>query len=147
MPFPAMRLRATDLAWAAGILDGEGYIGIQFRGGKVYGTHQVAVVVVNSSRNMVERLLALFGGSVCRQGKLWAWSAGQAAAANMLERCRRYMVGKADQAWLALEFLAQRQVIRGNRREGRGSPSISDEERALREGFRLALKGLHGGNR
>ena len=75
MPFPAIgsrtvqKPRPTDLAWAAGILDGEGSIGICVDN----TVHRLFVTVTNSDRRILNRFVELFAGYITRQRDCWSW--------------------------------------------------------------------------
>ena len=101
--------------------------------------YQVTVSISNTRLPNLEVLQKQFGGSIhkfpsrpkCQPA--WQWHLGEGGAANFLEQIRPYLRDKADQAWLALEFLAQKTP-------GRRGVRLSDEEVALREGFYWAVK-------
>jgi hypothetical protein len=104
-------------AWAAGFIDGEGCIYIHRFRVRRYARHYYALVVsVGQSgkhgRMCLERLQESYGGRVYHHGpdrranrqEKWNWSIRTAAAAEFLARIRPYLIVKADQADVALEF-------------------------------------------
>ncbi len=103
-------MREIDLAWAAGIVDGEGSIGV-YSGGR-HGTRRVQYAlrlsVVNCDPRMLLRLREMFGGGLkprtnVRRNK-WEWAVYSTSAGRVIKMLQPYLVCKADQAALALEF-------------------------------------------
>lgn len=111
-------MKDTDIAWAAGIIDGEGciYIGRQQGGtfGRVNVSHRMYVKVTMCHRPTLEALRAIFGmGSVHHQDKAterrndsYSWWVGARQAEQLLLWVRPYLVTKAIEADIALEFMA-----------------------------------------
>jgi hypothetical protein len=116
---PALHVRYVLLvqdqlsnAWAAGFIDGEGCITIRHARGRYY---QVLVTVGQSGptgKAGLDRLSCLFGGSV-RQAparKLgqyldaWTWGIVSLQADACLRRIRPFLVVKAAEADIALQF-------------------------------------------
>ncbi len=92
------------LAWAAGVLDGEGCIYL------VRGGH-LNITVGNTNLDMVERLFKIFGygrpkllraPSRRRYRPFWVWHVSSKQAAEVLEAVLPYLVAKKEQARLAL---------------------------------------------
>jgi len=69
-----MNLTDTELAYLAGIIDGEGHIGVHEAG------TTVAIQVTNTSKELMDWLLSKLGGNVAPREKLgghkqlWVWS-------------------------------------------------------------------------
>lgn len=102
----------TDLAWAAGIIDGEGCIMLCFNGaGPNYGKyHQVRLVVTNTNAPMIRRLRVLFGGNLskCKKAKETyrqkvQWTVSGKLAGECLRSVLPYMVSKQPEARLAIQ--------------------------------------------
>lgn len=116
----------TDHAWAAGFLDGEGYIGLQRRNpscgvrrsgpqaGRVRRDGMSWQLIITASQinpAPIQRLVDLYGGvkTLCRRsgrGKsdYWRWRISSNQALTALEWMLPYFVGKADVAKAAVSF-------------------------------------------
>jgi hypothetical protein len=107
---PRLTPSASDLAYLAGIIDGEGTIGI-YRGGAPYSYH-LALVVTNTHRPMLEWVHARIGGSLVRATRQtlrhkqgWQVVLVQARAASVIRLCRPFLIVKAPQADLGMQFI------------------------------------------
>ena len=137
-----MGVNLYSLQYLAGFFDGEGSIFVTPAGGR----YPVYVSISNTYKPVLDEFARRFGGKVIlgrqkenyKQIYLWCITTNKALAC--IRTLRPYLIEKAPQAWLALEYWEQRTR---QARTGR-----SDEELALREGYRLALqnsKRLHFG--
>jgi len=103
----------VEIAWAAGFFDGEGYIGIS-RGyfvDKRWGPyHHMKISASQRIRLPLDRLVAIFGGSVCKANtrELYLWTCTTRGAARALEAMLPYLTVKRDQALVALGFQRRR---------------------------------------
>lgn len=106
--------KETDHAWAAGILDGEGYIGIQARS-YLGGYYSLGVIVGQSGTEMPEmlaRLQQMYGGKISgpkphtMPGRLprYSWSIWTAQAEKFLRLVAPYVVHKRAKVALALQY-------------------------------------------
>lgn len=103
--------RDTDLAWAAGIIDGEGCISLN-------NEHRVQyllrISVTNTDLRMLTRLRDLFGGSVCGPLKRykvhhkdrWVWDIKASKAESAIRAMFPYFVTKKQEAELGLQARA-----------------------------------------
>jgi len=110
--------RLTELAYVAGLFDGEGcvVIGKRVQARKrrpPYVQHILMVSVANTNRPALDRLREMFGGCIITEKMKYAhhtqgytWSITSLRAARFLRRIRRYVRIKADQVNLALRFQA-----------------------------------------
>lgn len=111
--------RSHRLAWAAGFIDGDGFITIQNRttkhGDKVYKGHYLRVGACQASILPLEELQNLFGGSIRpknsgpnREGynrkPQWIWTLSTAEASEALTQLLPFLLHKKRVALLALEF-------------------------------------------
>lgn len=132
-------MNSHDLAYFAGLLDGEGYIGIGARVSGEYRTRQLILQmrIGMTSESVISWLHTTFGGQVYQHERpphktMWLWSLTQQPAASLLRRVAPYLKVKNTHAWLAQEYLAQRTSFTGK--------SVPIEEQALREGYMLAMR-------
>lgn len=132
----------TDLAWAAGFLDGEGYFGIQRN--KRVGHDQLWIVVTAPQVDPLPllKLRSLFGGAIYhRQSKSIAsadqydWHISNRLAARMLHLLFPYFVLKGPRVDLLLEFDAL--LLR------KGKRRLTDREIAKRDEIANAIKALN----
>jgi len=132
----------TDLAWAAGVIDGEGCIHIRWAKNYLRGSrrHVLAIDVVNTDPRMIEKLKALFGGwigisrrktEVRKVRYIWTISSSRAAA--VLRLVAPYVVTKPEEVQTALTHAA---TVRGSHR-------INKTTLALRKKCRQRLMDLH----
>src|SRR5512143_1215393 len=101
-------LRLEDLAYAAGIIDGEGSLSM----GKTHGYVSMELCVAVTDRGLLEWFVARFGGSSTSWHKanstnrrVYYWSIRQARALHpFLTAIRPYLVIKGPQADVMLAF-------------------------------------------
>lgn len=111
--------RSHKIAWAAGFMDGDGFITIQNRTSKykdkVYTGHYLRVGACQSALAPLEELKKLFGGSVrpkhvggrsdgYNRKPQWVWSLSTAQANEALKEMLPFLLHKRQVALLALEF-------------------------------------------
>lgn len=134
----------TDYAWAAGFIDGEGYLcvarknptyGVRASGPRVGrprrdGTsYSLCLTVVNRNPAPMYRLAELFGGSVitrtrANKSSMYFWRIGHANALSALEAVVPFLIGKKDLATLCISFQQWWGATKGE--NGR---SMTDERR------------------
>lgn len=115
-----LRMSVEDAAYLAGILDGEGYIGIN-KGGHRYG---LAVAVKTTSRELGEWIAGVTG--FCRKLQIrvdkrgdrqtgWEWRVYGHQALQVLATVERYLQVKRQHARLAIEYqclpIAERKAL------------------------------------
>ena len=107
-----------DLAWAAGIIDADGYIGLlnssvkRLSNGKPKRYPDIRVSVDNYDVLMVDKLHSMFdgsrftksGASVNRRKDIQRWMVASKKAESCLRLIVPYLVTKHKQAELALKF-------------------------------------------
>lgn len=112
-PRPPIPTDIADLAWTAGIFDGEGSIQIYRQGRN--GRYSLYVTVGNTDLAMVLTLKRLWAGHVSTRRKvtpttrrpIHTWAAYSLRAEEVLRAVLPYLVTKRTQAEVALEFRAQ----------------------------------------
>lgn len=111
--------KSHQLAWAAGFLDGDGFITIQNRKtkykDKLYTSSYLRVGACQAHLTPLEKLQDLFGGSIrpknCgpnphnyNRKQQWIWTLSTAEAKEALEKMLPYLVHKKEVAMLGIAF-------------------------------------------
>src|SRR5262249_57044888 len=109
----------ADIAWAAGLFDGEGCITFVGNPRTPRLRYNVRINVVVTHRLMIEKVAAVLGGHP-RPKRLrrpypnrrdqWVWQLTGIAAVNALRQMRPHLIGKAEEADLAIEFHWRRKI-------------------------------------
>lgn len=133
----------TDLAYFAGLFDGEGCVVVHVNKStneRRSPQHQLLCQVTMADSPVIQSLKDAFDGNVSiRRAKnplhktLYQWSVTANKAKVFLEAVQPFLRVKKYEAWLGLEFVEQK-----TNRVGNGY--LAEEELALREGFKLALQ-------
>ena len=143
----------TELAYLAGIVDGEGSISVYcYQNYRGIGHHRYSEVfgVVTTDECLTNWIHAHFGGVVyhrppSKQNPKWKdkyeWRASQSEIAVLVPAILPYLVIKEPQAKLLIEF---RSTLAAPGKTGR-SRSISPETMEKRAAICSALKSLHRG--
>lgn len=128
-------LSNTDLAYTAGIVDGDGYIGISKTKGKTYHLgYQMSlrVSVANTDELLIRWLHQYYGGHIRRKKvypnhprPVWAWTVASQVALVFLENILPYLRVKKTQAKVAIRF--QRRKRRGGHYSDKDKIKIWDE--------------------
>jgi hypothetical protein len=138
----------TVLAYFAGILDGEGNVSIERVAPNAKQRthnprHQARVTVVNTSPELIEWLVAHFGGTVqarkidpLKHKQTWAWRLAEIPVLALLKLTLPYLVIKRRQAELVIEFVEGRVNFRGYK-------MITPEELARRDRLWNEIKRLN----
>jgi hypothetical protein len=102
--------RDTDLAWAAGIIDGEGCISLNQEKRTQY---LLRLTVTNTNLLLLTRIQELFGGNICPMKRYqdhwkdrWQWDLKAAKAERALRAVLPYLVAKRQEADIALQARA-----------------------------------------
>jgi len=137
--------KSHRLAWAAGFIDGEGYITISRRKqaykDSVYRGHYLRVGVNHVRKDPLIEMQAIFGGTL-RLDKTpkgnrkprYTWVTNCAAASMCLEQIRPYLKNKGEEAQLGIEFQKRMNDVKYK---------ISDEEYGVRDSFKERLMKLN----
>jgi hypothetical protein len=104
----------TDVAWAAGFVDGEGCVSVckSSRKGQPLPYYRADLVVSNTVREPLDRLASLFGGRVVvtreavgNRKRTFGWkTTGTAHTAEVLRELLPWLTVKREQASLVVEF-------------------------------------------
>lgn len=123
----------TDYAWAAGIIDGEGHIGMtRCKPGvnrRATIGYQIRISVRMTHEPTVKKLRFLFGGTLNRvpsrnpqkHKESYAWYVGDLKTVEVLEKILPYLITKRDQALLVLDY---RKSCYGSHLDGRSLESL-----------------------
>ena len=140
-------------AYVAGVVDGEGYIGVaKTKGtGSMRSTRYAGVLIVgNTSRPSIEELVSVHGiGSVSyrrggeRTKGFYLWAIQSRSARDVLVRIRPYLVVKRAQADLVIEFVDGFESFKGGRPGKFGGQTVSDLELARRSRIYEELRRLN----
>ena len=102
-------MRKVDLAWAGGIVDGEGCIGAYATSGYM----RLKLEVNNIDPRMPQMLYEMFGGTRYlhpaqrpNERQLYRWCAHDALAGRIIAQIYPYLVIKKEQAEIALQIAA-----------------------------------------
>ena len=144
---------ATKLAYLAGVVDGEGCIGIRKtkRTGTWKSTRYAAIVTVGStSRDLIEDLVTAFRvGCVTyrfptkTKRSCYVWTVSSVGARHVLRLLRPYLIVKREQAAVLLEFIDNFDSFKGARPGKKGGLLVSAEELARRERLYQQLRTLN----
>ena len=138
-------MKKTDLAYVAGIIDGEGSISIlrcDNESNKQYKSFKLRVIVTNTNEWLIQWLVFAFGGSIgCRPGKAshqpyFSWTLYGSQGAKFLQLILPYLKLKRPQAEIAITF-QQNKSLRGRRRR-------TEEQKAIEEAQHIVLAKIHG---
>lgn len=105
-------MNATDHAWAAGIIDADGHITIARKASGYYSLTVVVAQAGDTTPPVIARLHEMYGGNLWHSRKvlprrpIWHWQVTSAQAGAVLEQIAPYLVGKAEQGRIALEYRA-----------------------------------------
>lgn len=139
----------TVHAYLAGIIDGEGHIGINrsvtTTQRRTTPRYQPELTIVNSNRRLIDWLHDTFGGSVKDRKKqrdyhkqTWAWKVGDRKAAALLAAVLPYLIAKHAQAEMVVRFFRDATP----RTHGRGV-QMTDEECARRQTIYEGIRALN----
>ena len=139
-------LTETEKAYLAGIFDGEGSVGYYLK--KKTGYHRAQIAIYNSNPSIMQWLREKVGYGSISTSKAskytnWAWICNsKPQVIEILKSIQSYLIIKADQVDLLLEFLDAEQKDRG---VGSGK-RLSKEEIASRNELQDRLKLLKTSN-
>jgi len=112
------RIRLTpqpmELAYLAGLFDGEGYVTIVLSKSERVHQYWLQIGIVNTNRAVLEHMEAVFGVGrlharkpTARSLECWKWQATNRDAAHVLDLLRPYLRIKAEVAGIGSEFQAR----------------------------------------
>ena len=132
-------MKTTDLAYVAGIVDGEGCIMLYLNKSKKYTSYRIKVSVSNTQEWICQWLKLAFGGCVsCEYYKsptrkpLWQWIVVSNKALDFLKLIHPYLRLKKPQAEIAIKF-----------QEARRGHHATEGERAIAEAEMIIMHSLN----
>jgi hypothetical protein len=144
-----------NYSYLAGIIDGEGYLGItkQSRKDRPSISYREILQVANTYKDLVDFLKNEIGGSVYiikrpQDKDYWkvqyVWHCSQSEIEFILKKTMPYLIVKKGQAKLLLEFIKYKKSFkRKSLGQGLGSSPLSLEEINFRENIWLKVKSLN----
>lgn len=150
-------MRATDKAWAAGFIDGEGYLHLQpvsRRRSDGYRNRKPRIEVAQANLVPLYKLRSMFGGSIVkikRYGDVkrktaWRWDLCGGRPVRRAVKCViPYLTVKHWQALLLLEFIETMKLGRFNGRGGRRPRLLRSVETKRQRIFDKMKKDRKGG--
>jgi|SRR5882724_1042560 len=127
----------TDVAYAAGLFDGEGTVGVERYGGRGYN---VTARVTNTNLDVLEWLRSRFGGFTQQayaahdnRKACFYWTAKAKIAEAFLEAVRPYLIIKRRQATIAL-------IVRKFKNDTKSKHDMSPEQREVEKFFAELVK-------
>lgn len=137
-------MKKVDLAYIAGIVDGEGSIGIYRQHCKSgYLSPVLHISVTNTNEWLIRYLYFNFGGSILhskRKGNckdMWKWKLQSQKAAELIDLISPYLKLKKGQADIAASFQRNRY------KAGHHHKPKSEEKKATEEAQRIVMLKLN----
>lgn len=138
-------MKKIDIAYLAGIIDGDGCISIQKNSG--VKSYRVIITVVQRDMPLIEYLFETFGGSVnaisvnrkFKKDYYLRWVITDKKAHTLLKLCLPYLKLKKKQAFIAYNLLKLKR-FKGAKQDKRGYTKYNIEKQ---KEFFLAIKSLN----
>lgn len=135
----------TDLAWAAGFFDGEGWVMVTRKRSGDRMRFGLQVAVGQTSLEPLEKFQVWFGGRIHRlvdrprSHPVWQWRVGSWMARAVLQQLLPFLVVKRAEAETAIRF--QDWMDRPRQRDASGHRvTLSTEDIRLSEQFRIEIR-------
>lgn len=135
-----------ELAWSAGIIDGEGCIGISRKTNNIY---TITIQISMTHQLTINRIYEIFRlGNLyfrkarnCKHNDQYQWNSAGKDLYNILKLIYPYLITKEEQAILAIEFY-EKCMINSGLKEERGN-NLNVETVDLMLGLYLDMKELN----
>lgn len=124
-------MKKTDLAYIAGVFDGEGCVNL----GKCGNTYKARITIGNTNEWLIQRFKFQFGGNIrMNKGRdnrkdFWIWSLNCQQSARFLKLILPYLTIKRPQAQLLIEY-----------EQARHHRGYNEEELAIQEAQRILMR-------
>ena len=142
------KLKIEEIAYIAGLLDGEGCISINKGRDQSGAKYRLVVCCANTDRAVLEFLYRMLGGRIYVISKskwsrrtCWMWTTSSQQAGEILHILLPYLRIKKRQAKLAIKF-CKRMVCKA----GRGV-RLSEKELAARKKIKKEISALNAGKK
>lgn len=145
-----------ELAYIAGIFDGEGTVCIHIQAKKriPWGTHTLQIAVANTNRNVIDFIVKFFPRKISIQRSrnpkwrtAFRWSLSGKRASDFLKMILPFLIIKKNQAVLGIQFEDNKRSFRGMNSGGRKPASyrrhIPKQELDFREKCRIEMQKLN----
>jgi hypothetical protein len=150
---PKYELSPELSGYVAGIIDGEGCIGInraRFKNKPWLSERYTAILSVgNTSQKMIDVLLTAFGGTIAlrpatpKHKACYVWSVRGPKAKAVLDEVGPHLRVKTAQSELLIEFVRDFRSFRGGSYKRGHAPRVAPGELARRKRIWLAIKDLN----
>ena len=144
-------MKRTDLAYLAGILDGEGSISIHKHKDKsshLGYCYQLVINVANTNEWLINWIHLSFGGWIYKKRmisrhykQVYLWSASSLQAKTLLELVLPYLRIKKPQAEIALQFQSKKQHNSGGKTKSSEAYAVEEAERILIQSYNDCRRG------
>ena len=133
-----MALRKTDIAYTAGLVDGEGSIIIAKSYSTKYGNcYRITTTIANNNLVILEWVNDKFGGHIHKSNSCYMWQLNGKKCHKFLTSLTPYLKIKSEQAELALQYIS---TIKHT-----GCKKLSKTIVKQREKLRRKMQKLNGG--
>lgn len=142
----AIDYTTEELAWLAGFVDGEGYVGLPQYGSSTKTTHykySPRLSIGNTNKKVIEYIVNKFGGTIYEQKckkkqykKVWCWRLYSKKAAYILKLIYPYLKVKKENADIIFEFIKLLQI---------STKSMPEEIAEKRYALYLSMRQLNNG--
>lgn len=146
----------TQIAYLAGIIDGEGsiYIGNFSRNAKTGSPYfQTNIQVTNTEKDLIDWLFETFGGLISKRTprqmpknstkQAWVWTASGERVTHLCELILPYLLCKKRQAEIMLKMRATYTNERHSKKGHQGLIPLDKEIISLRQSFMDEIRSLH----
>lgn len=144
-----MNIKETEAAYAAGIVDGEGYIDIYKASTSIASkspSFMLRVIISQKDGKIMNWLEKRFGGHVQMEQRkdtyIYRWDIRSQAAAKFLNIVLPFLIIKREQAYLALGFENKKSLYLNTLKGKSGFRKLSDKEIEWRYQAQKVLKNM-----
>ena len=142
------KIKSTQAAYLAGLIDGEGYIGLVKRNGTKNFICIPVICVVNTNKEIMDWLVAVFGGFIQKRNSIkynanartaYSWDFRGERCLSVLKTIQPFARIKQPQILILIEFIEEYY----RRYYMKGSKGMPDSARAIHIQFHQHLKELN----